>query len=124
MPLKINVKSADSVLRARRQAVAQLVVDEFGRGLPDLSLLAFFDDEDWILFREKYGSTNRGLYAPIKVNHFEWQLWPDYVTMCILKNLPSSSILNRNFDHVIYLYGSTCSDEVSLSMTFAHELQH
>lgn len=28
------------------------------------------------------------------------------------------------FDHVIYLHGSTCSNEVGLAMTFSHELQH
>jgi hypothetical protein len=32
--------------------------------------------------------------------------------------------MRRLFDHGIYLYGSTCSDETGLVMTFAHELQH
>lgn len=27
-------------------------------------------------------------------------------------------------DQLIYLYGSTCNDEVALTMTLAHELQH
>ncbi len=124
MPLKIEVKSTQHVLCARRQAAAQRVLDEFGKRLPDLRLLVFLDDEDWVLFRDKFGPANRGLYTPIKVNDFEWQLWPDYVTMCILADVQSSSVVSRHFDHVIYLYGSTCTDEVSLSMTLSHELQH
>jgi hypothetical protein len=37
---------------------------------------------------------------------------------------PSSIWQKRVFDHVIYLHGSTCTDKIGLTMTFAHELQH
>jgi len=30
----------------------------------------------------------------------------------------------RIFDHIIYVYGSTITDETGLILTFAHELQH
>jgi hypothetical protein len=37
---------------------------------------------------------------------------------------PSFLLLKQLFDHVIYVHGSTCADEVGLIMTFSHELQH
>ena|SRR5258705_630826 len=79
VPLQIEVKSNDNQVKARRQALAKRVVDEFGDGLPDLRLLSFFDDEDWVLFRRDYGPSNRGMYSPIKASNFHWPNWPDYV---------------------------------------------
>jgi hypothetical protein len=121
--VKIEVKSHDHALKANRQAAARRVLDEFGNGLPDLRLLAFFDDEDWSYFRDELGPSNRGLYTPIKSGNFQWAIWPQYVKECILVCDPSSS-LRQDVDHVIYLYGSTCAGEVGLTMTFSHELQH
>jgi hypothetical protein len=122
--VKIKVKSRDDAAKENRQAAAQRVLDEFGNGLPDLRLLAFFDDEDWSYFRQEFGVSNRGFYAPIKPGSFPWHILPQYVTECILVGDPSSCLLSQDVDHVIYLYGSTCADEVGLTMTFSHELQH
>lgn len=124
MPLKIEVKSYDDAVKVTRETAAQRVVDEFGNSLPDLRLLAFFDDEDWTPFKKGFGQSNRGLYIPIKAGNFEWSTWPDYVKSCILVDDPSSLLLKQDFDHVIYVHGSTCADEVGLIMTFSHELQH
>jgi hypothetical protein len=122
--LKIEVKSYDGAVKANRQAAAQRVVDEFGNGLPDLRLLAFFDDEDWNYFRDELGASNRGLYTPIKSGNFQWEIWPHYVKECILVDDPSSFLLKQDVDHVIYIHGTTCADDVGLIMTFSHELQH
>jgi hypothetical protein len=124
VPLKIEVKSYDPVEKASRQATAQRVIDEFGNGLPDLRLLAFFDDNDWSLFRDEFGKSHRGHYAPIKAS-MNWHDWPNYVWECIfVVHDPSSFVRKRVFDHVIYLHGSTCAEEVSMIMTLSHELQH
>jgi hypothetical protein len=118
------VKSNDDAVRARRQALAKRVVDEFGNGLPDLRLLAFFDDEDWQPFKDHAGKENRGFYTPIKEETFQWPSWPHYVMQCIFVDDPSSILLKQDVDHAIYVHGTTCADEVGLIMTFSHELQH
>jgi hypothetical protein len=123
VPVKLEVKSCDKAVKLNHQAAAQRVLDEFGNSLPDLRLLAFFDDEDCSYFRQEFGANNRGLYTPIKTG-FQWEVWPQYVKECILVDDPSSSLLKQDVDHVIYLYGSTCADQVGLIMTFSHELQH
>jgi hypothetical protein len=90
MPPKIEVKSHDDAVKASREAVAQRVVDEFGNGLPDLRLLAFFDDEDWKSFKDHAGKENRGFYTPIKEGTFQCPIWPDYVMQCIFVSSANS----------------------------------
>jgi hypothetical protein len=50
--------------------------------------------------------------------------WPDYVRDCIRVDDGVSLIYPRAVDDFVYLYGSTCENEVGLTMTLAHELQH
>jgi hypothetical protein len=127
MSVKIEVKSCDDGAKVRRRAVAQSVLDVFGNGLPDLKLLAFFDDKDWQPFKDHWGKENRGFYRPIKEGIFQSPIWPSDAMQCIFvdDDDPSSSLpLKQDVDHVIYLHGSTCAGEVGLIMTFSHELQH
>jgi hypothetical protein len=125
MAVILEVRSHNAVVKARRDAVAQSVVKEFGVRLPDLNLLAFLDDEDWGALRQHYGPANRGCYARIKGNR-RTEDWPPRVTDLVFGAVDASSpwSTRRVFDHLIYLHGSTCSDETALNMTFAHELQH
>ena len=122
--MAIQVKSHDLAVKAQREASAQRVIDHFPDRLPLLRLFCFFDDEDWQPFKGHWGKANRGFYTPIKENTFNDVAWPDYVTECIFVDDPASASLERVFDHVIYLHGSTCVSETGLTMTFAHELQH
>lgn len=124
MPVTVHVKSNDLVVRAKREEAARLVLGQFGDRLPELKLLAFLDDEDWHDFRRQFGPANRGLYRPIKYGAFANPSWPPYVVELILVDDPASWNLKQAFDHIIYLYGSTCADETGVIMTFAHELQH
>lgn len=124
LSVKVEVKSSDDSVKVRRHVAAQSVLEEFGNQLPDLRLLAFFDDQDWDYFKREMGDSNRGLYTPIKAGNFQWAVWPDYVKECILVDDPSSFVFKQDADHLIYLHGSTCADEVGLIMTFSHELQH
>ena len=116
------MKSTDAAVRARREELAQGVVQQFGANLPDSGLLVFFDDQDAPHIRLELGSINRGLFA-VKPEEFI-ELWPYYVKERIFIADPISGSLQQVFDNVIYLYGSTCADEVGLVMTFSHELQH
>lgn len=120
MPVTVFAKSIDPSVRAAREAVARRVLSEFGNQLPDLNLLAFFDDEDWYAFRQELGLTNRGFYFAIK----KWPPdMPPYVEARIFDD-PAKFARKRTFDHLIYVHGTTCADNVGLAMTFAHELQH
>jgi hypothetical protein len=49
-------------------------------------------------------------------------IFPEYLTDQLFDH--SSPYSSRVFDHLIYVRGSTCSNETGLMMTLAHELQH
>jgi len=123
MPPTVKVKSSDAIVKRRREAAAYRVIDHFGNRLTDRRLLCFLDDEDCHTLKTHFGHSNRGFYAPIGGGNF-WSEWPDYLKECVLVEEPSSLLLTFVFDHVIYLHGSTCANEIGLAMTFAHELQH
>jgi hypothetical protein len=81
------------------------------------------DDDDPPNLKANHGSANRGLYRPIKDN--TWMAdWPGYVTGCIYVDDGVSFRHARAVDDFVYLYGSTCANQVGLAMTLAHELQH
>jgi|SRR5215469_15726031 len=123
MAITVKVKSADSAAESQREQIAWDAVGQFGNQIPDLRLLAFFDDEDCDAVRRYIGAANRGVYTPLK-NCPLWPYLPEYVRESIFESDPSSFSLEPLFDHLIYLHGSTCSNEIGLTMTFAHELQH
>jgi hypothetical protein len=115
----VEVKSADKDVRKQREALADRVIEYFGDRLPHASLLCFFDDEDWPALKVEQGAANRGGYLDIgRTTPAEWFDAPQYLSECVLeKGQP-------RFDHLIYLHGTTCSCEMGLTWTFAHELQH
>lgn len=123
MPVMLKVKSENPEVEAQREAAAQRVLDYFGGSLPSSRLLCFLDDDDPLTLKGERGTANRGLYGPI---HDSTPLadWPDYVTSCILVDDGVSLPFPRAIDDLVYLYGSTCANEVGLTMTLAHELQH
>jgi hypothetical protein len=122
MPPTINAKADDDAVKAQREKTAQRVIEQFGNQLPDRRLLCFFDDNDCQALKDCLGVANRGFYAPVKETEL-WPEWPNYLTDLILGD-DSASSWTCAFDHLIYLHGSTCTNEIGLTMTFAHELQH
>jgi hypothetical protein len=122
MSVTIEVKSDDGIVKVERERAAYRVLDEFGDQLPDLNLLAFFDDCDWESFKRNNGRDNRGLYAPLKPNTFVD--WPAHVAKHLYVTDPTTLKSKRIFGHLIYLHGSGCADQTGMIMTFAHELQH
>jgi hypothetical protein len=123
MPVTVEVKALrDAATKAARELTAQRVLREFAAELPDLRLLAFLDDEDPDQLRRELGPANRGFYGPIKAER-EWPARMAAMIFVFVDEIPRWRT-SRVFDHGIYLYGSTCSDETALTMTFAHELQH
>ncbi|MBZ5699692.1 MAG: hypothetical protein LAN18_14230 [Acidobacteriia bacterium] len=124
MSIKPHVQSGDAQIKSQREAAAERVINYFGVCLPESELLCFLDDEDPSTLRNSpsLGPANRGLYMPIHDNTV-LDGWPSYVTNCIR---PSDRIGRRTrvIDDFVYLYGTTCVDEVGLTMTLAHELQH
>jgi hypothetical protein len=122
MSIPPKVKSGDAQVKAQRESSAQRVMSYFGLCLPQSRLLCFLDDEDPVELRKTFGPTNRGLYRPIHDNTVLDGL-PSDVQHCICPS-DRTGRRARVVDDLVYLYGSTCNDEVGLTMTLAHELQH
>ncbi|OFV94621.1 MAG: hypothetical protein A3H28_00480 [Acidobacteria bacterium RIFCSPLOWO2_02_FULL_61_28] len=118
MPPTVNVKSDDITIKAWREAAAKSVIDHFGNQLPNLRLLCFFDDADCTYLKQIAGEANRGVYLSV-LRGPAWQSLQHYV-----RDECFSAQLTWLFDRLIYLHGSTCANDVGLTMTFAHELQH
>lgn len=118
-----NINAKDVEVKAQRQTAGQHVVSYFGLCLPESRLLCFLDDQDPPKLRALYGRANRGFYSPIHANEDLPPEWPEYVRKCIY---PSDKYFGRTrkIDDLAYLYDSTCDDELGLTMTLAHELQH
>jgi hypothetical protein len=123
MAIKVEVKSEDFAVKSKREQATQNVLAQFGNQLPDLKLLCFFDDVDCDSLKKYIGEANRGVYTPVR-NSQLWPHFPEYLKDYIFESDPSAFSWEPLFDHVIYLHGSTCSDEIGLTVTFAHELQH
>jgi len=78
------------VLKQERDAHAQRgIVDEFGKSLPDCSLLCFFDDEDCQEFKRIMGAQNREFHRPIG-DSTPFAGWPDFLIACIFIDDPAS----------------------------------
>jgi hypothetical protein len=122
MPVTLKVQAEDAPVKTQREILAQRVISYFGLCLPDSRLLCFLDDEDPSTLRGDHGPANRGLYGPVH-NIADLDGWPNYVRDSVY---PSNRYGGRSrvFDDLVYLYGTTCVDEVGLTMTLAHELQH
>jgi hypothetical protein len=117
MPLTLTVKSTDVAAKRQREVTAHCVVDCLGHELPDRRLLCFLDDEEWQSFKDKKGIANRGFYSPVTATDRLWRGAPAYIREIVFTD-------GLGFDDFIYLHGSTCSSELGLTMTLAHELQH
>jgi hypothetical protein len=123
MPPSVKVKASDSLVKKRREEIAQLVLDQFGDSLHDCRLLCFFDDEDCHEFKVQLGDGNRAFHRVIS-DRTAFAGWPEYIRDCILVDDPTSFWYKRMFDQLVYLYGETCANRVGMTMSFAHELQH
>ena len=127
MGVRVEVMSKDPAVKESRKLAAERVLQEFDGKLPDLKLLAFFDDSDWAELKspQSLGLGNRGFYTRIDKNTFRGYLsLPRGLAEKIFGTnlwVPDSE---RFFDHLIYLHGTASSSEVALAMVFAHELQH
>jgi hypothetical protein len=118
MQLTLTIKTTDDVAKERQQILAQRVLVYFGNQPSERRLLCFLDDQEWEAFKAENGAANRGFYSPIRAGDPQWRIAPTYILEHVfVRGVPA-------FDDLIYLHGSTCSNDVGLTMTFAHELQH
>jgi len=127
MGVRVEVMSKDPSVKERRKLAAERVLQEFDGKLPDLKLLAFFDDSDWAELKspQSLGAGNRGFYTRIDKNTFRGYLsLPRGLAEKIFGTNLWAPDSKRFFDHLIYLHGTASSSEVALAMVFAHELQH
>jgi hypothetical protein len=117
MPLTLFVKSTDDEVRLHREALARGVLDHLSLHAFERRLLCFLDDEDWHTFKKENGVANRGFYMSVRPAP-GWRGAPRY----LLDRLFVYG--DKIFDDLVYLHGNTCANDVSLTMTLAHELQH
>jgi hypothetical protein len=125
MPLTLEVRGRDDSVKEQRRAWAARVIEYFSDKLPTLRLLVFVDDTDAPTLTT--GPTMRGRFQPTSKQHFNATCWPRVLAeklRTININAPESTF---HYDAVIYVPDSTCNgetNEASLTMTPAHELQH
>ena len=121
MPVIVKVKSKHDATRMQREKAAQRVVSHFGLCAPKSTVLCFLDDENPPGLKRAFGAANRGIYGIVRdgddLSRGVWP-WPDYLSKSVQVDD------RRVIDELIYLYDGTCSDDVGLTMTLAHELQH
>ena len=121
MPITVKVKANDPAVSAQRAEVAHRVINYYlGLYATESRLLCFLDDQNPPEFATDSWFPIRGFRKSI---HDNTRLagWPEYLTGCIYVG----DIVLRIVDELVYLFGSTCSgDEVGMTMTLAHELQH
>ena len=114
---KIEARSDDQATKRRREELARRVIASFENGLPDRRLLCFLDDRDWQDVKSGRDAASRGFYTPLRGAGLPWHA-PLPLLKCVYDN---GELV---FDDLIYLHGTTCSTDVGLAMTLAHEFQH
>jgi len=122
----LKVKSNNAEVRNRRTLVCHRVLDYFRLRLSELSLFCYVDDEtidDADFEKEKdirLGENTRGIfYDDVRISlETGFPPLPSYVEDYLQESLPVP------FNQLIYVHGCACEPEVSLMLTFSHELQH
>jgi hypothetical protein len=124
--ITLYVKSSDPGVRERREEIAFRVRDYFISNLPlpsQCRALCYLDDRDINWLRASWGGeANRGVHWPIRGQGLHD--WPQDMWYTIAPVDPVSGDVTWPYDSVVYLHGRTCSVDIQLAMTLAHELQH
>lgn len=123
--ITIYVKSDDSAIKQRREGVACRVREYFMSNCDvpaHLRAICFLDDRDADEIRGELGPSNRGLHWPIRGQGLG--MWPSYMWGVVAAMDYSTGDCRWPFASVIYLHGSTCENDLALTTTLAHELQH
>src|ERR1700730_4632843 len=109
--ITIPVRSAISAVEGQRRGVAGRARDYFMQNfqVPAQKVLCFFADDDSLPW---FGPENRGFHY---LTEYGLGGWPLDVQNVAARVYP---------DSIVYLQGSTCENDLGLTMTFTHELQH
>jgi hypothetical protein len=124
--ITLHVKSDEPDLRKSREGIAKQVRDYFMsnyRVSSGARTIYYLDDQDVNWLKELWGGqSNRGVHWPIRgqgLHGWPRDMWDTFAHVDL-----TSGEVTWPYDSVIYLHGSTCSVDVQLAMTLAHELQH
>lgn len=125
MPMEPSIVAEgwDEAVVKHRRAVAQRVIAAFGSPLPELRVLIYLDATDCGNLRAMRGGANRGIHFPVKVRSVREYRLPIPMYLLLDERL-TDGVVTFAFDSAIYIYNSTCLNEVGLTMTLAHEFQH
>ncbi len=127
--MSVKIRSGDGSANTKEKTLwARRVADHFERRLPDLRLLVFLDSVEWYELKQCAGDdSDRGVFHPIGDRYYQCMEWPMSVKKELVEIIwQADNTFKKIFgvDAVIYLHGSTCTTEESLTMTLAHEIQH
>jgi hypothetical protein len=126
--VKLFIRDSTLEITARREAVANRVLDYFATNMRvpmHLRAICYLDSHDNFGLRERLGGpANRGIHWPIRGQGLrEWPDWPEYMSDVVARD-PSSREITWPYASIIYLHATTCKTDVGLTLTLAHELQH
>jgi hypothetical protein len=119
-PISLWVKSSDDKVKTDRQIICKRVRDYFEQRfrLPDgYRVCCYFADDDSL--RSIPG--NRGFHSPITKGVGGW---PREIQDLVAPIDPHTYEVSFPFASIIYLHGTTCRNDLALTITFAHELWH
>lgn len=80
-------------------------------------------NEDPSSLKKEFGAANRGVSGTVRDGD-DLSMWPKYVQNVLYVTADVYPFTLRAADQLIHLYGGTCADDVGLTMTLGHELQH
>lgn len=117
MPIDVVVGLEDLEKRTRRQNLARRVMNSVDAAIPEHRVLCLLDGVDCEYLKDASGGVNRGGCFQDPEPEVRQHV------LGRLQKLGGPESLAA-YQTLIYLHGSTCSTDVGLSMTLAHEFQH
>jgi hypothetical protein len=120
-----EVLEGDEASRERKSSICEQILSGLNVDFSSFTstVICLIDNQENATLRLARGPANRGIFFPVTNEHVR-DLIPDYFRNSILHLDCSTLSLERLYDCVIYMHGSTAASEIGLTLTLAHELQH
>jgi hypothetical protein len=122
----LHVRSKDADIQKHREDACARVLEFFEQNTPipvEDRVLCFLDDRDLPNLKVAFGGVaNRGVHWPIRGQGLG--IWPTDMWNVIA---PPDNLYGETtwpFASVVYLHGGTCQNDIGLTLSLAHELQH
>jgi hypothetical protein len=114
--IEFSVRLTNVAEQARKMTVCEAVIGRFAGKTHAGTAICLIDSEDCVKLKQCIGLVNRGLHKQLDRDDQYWI--PEFFHHVVW---PTDG---ESFDSVIYVHGSTAGDDIGLTLTLAHELQH